>query len=230
MKTTTYTYEVANLNVAEISANNRFTVDQLKKEDFHNDLAWSDYQQTVNALVTAAWKAYNGKDQAVEIATCSIKLFALFGVDCKATPAWTRRLTLCCIGYKTMYSPEYKTLRANVEKAREKLEETKSNPVEKSMIDAATVAEIQTLENLIKAGELKLEAMRHEPGHVWKEFYPLLNNKRDKALKSAFKRIEDTLADIRTERDLMTDLDRMIEKETLKTERKVRDRVKAMAH
>lgn len=177
---------------------------------------WAQYRQLCDNVVLASYARLHGKGVDSDTLGMSIAgLFTLFGVDAKATPAYQNRLMVSVIGRKAITSDELKQARKNMKEAKNNWESALEQ--EKS---AEIVAELEAKYNDCKA---IVDELYTQPNHYYFELTPMLDKSKKHASASARKAIEDTIADIIAERDLMTAEELQAEAQKLADERKGRE-------
>lgn len=175
---------------------------------------WTQYVKLCDNIVFEAWKRLHGKGVDSDTMGVSVAgLFTLFGVDVKATPAYQNRLMAAVINRKAQRSQALKDATKAKREAKEAYEKAVA---EERTEDAAT------LKAAFDARTSALEALYLESGNYWFELQPMLDNTRKHASSAARKSIEDVIADIIAERDLMTIEELQAEAQALADERKGR--------
>lgn len=175
---------------------------------------WAQYTKLCDNIVLSAWNRLHGKGIDQNVMGISVMgLFELFGVDAKATPEYQNRLMVSVINRKAQRSDALKEASKAKREAKEAYDlalaqERKDDlPALKAAFDARTNA---------------LEALYLEPNNYWFELEPMLKKGTMHASPNARKAIEDTIADIIAERDLLTVEELEAEAQRLADERKGR--------
>lgn len=175
---------------------------------------WEQYIKLCDNIVFESWKRLHGKGVDINALGLSVTgLFSLFGVDVKPTPEYQHRLMVAVINRKAQRSDKLKSATKAKREAKEAYEAALANGEADNATALKTVFDEKT-----KA----LEALYLESGNYWFELQPMLDNTRKHASANARKAIEDTIADIIAERDLMTIEELQAEAQRLADERKGR--------
>lgn len=216
----------------------------LEEANFGNKDDYADYVGTVSALAVACYNSITGK---VSNVGARVKdLFGMFGIDAKATPAYTRRFTIACVTMKRMYSQEYIAARKVKKDALAKYEmlistliKTKSEMFEgldddakyEKALEFPAIAEAVDEYDLAKQ---TIEYLETQEKSIYMDYklnaraVGKTGNMKYQATKDCLKKVEDILADIIQERSLMSTKELLVEAETLKAERKNRKKVNEM--
>jgi hypothetical protein len=206
---------------ATIISDNRYIAGtQLTKDNFDSQDQWDNYTRVIDALAISAWNALNSKDDGKILGAALAALFDFFGVDAKATIPMQKRLTLACVQVKREQSVAMKKARKALSNAKTMLAE-ENDKVEPN----ATV--IKVFEDKVAEAEAEVNRLASEPKNVWYNKTPMLTSDRKHASVKCRKLVEDTIADIIAERELMTAEELQAEALALKAERKARKQMKA---
>lgn len=176
---------------------------------------WKNYTQLCDNVVRESWKRLIGKGVDADTLGISVTgLFTLFGVEAKATPAYQNRLM--CVVIERI--PQKSDTLKNAIKAKSEA---------KKAYDAALAGDnaalIEGSRVALETRKAEVDALYLEPNHYWFEKNPMLDKKtRKHATEKARKAIEDEIADIINERDLMTLEELEAEAQRLADERKGR--------
>lgn len=217
---------------------------KLEASSFDNKDDYADYVGTVSALAVACYNSITGK---VSNVGARVKdLFDMFGIDAKATPAYTRRFTIACVTMKRMYSPEYTAARKVKKDAWSKYEvlistliKTKPEIFEglddeakyEKALEYPAIAEAANEHILAKVA---VESLETQEKSIYMDYklnaraVGKTGSMKYQATNDCLKKVEDILADIIQERSLMTTKELLVEAETLKAERKNRKKVNEM--
>ena len=208
---------------ADLINNNRYIAGaQLTVDDLGNDL-WEKYRNLTDALAVASWRSLCGKDTKNTIGLSVTALLAFFGIDAKATTTMQKRLMVCCVTVKREQSAILKSTKSALSKAKASVadltvqrDEHPEDPKYQTALDVAE-ARVEEL-------TAEIETLTAQPGNLWYQHSPMLDSSRLHASIKCRKLIEDTFADIINERALMTVEELQLEAETLKAERKARQK------
>lgn len=201
-------------DMAEVIANNRWMAkEQLDMDDMGKTL-WKQYCQLCDNVAVESWNSLNNKCDEDVLATSLKLLFNFFGCDVKATPMVQKRFLLACVTIKKFSSDDMKKARKELRQARVAL----NDPAEDSNLE-----QLQIAVDKAKAEVERLEAL---PKHYWSDPTPLLKDKKH-ATKDCRKKIEDAMADLISERSLMTAEELAAEELALKMTRKANKKIKA---
>lgn len=207
--TTTITNEFANT----IIDNRYMAIAQLTADDM-GPTSWKQYRQLCDNIAIAAWKSITTNDDNI-IGLSLSGLFAFFGSDAKATAPMQKRLLLSCVSVKKYQSDEMKKARKALREAKIALEEADE--------------ETDALKQAVTDAEAEVARLKSEPNNEWYEKTPMLDKTKKHANAKCRKLIEDTIADIITERSLMTVEELQEEALALKAARKAKKQAKAQA-
>lgn len=218
------TNTVAMNDYATIIAENRYiALAQLTADDFTSTETtkaselWKQYRQLCDNLAVACWNSLNpGKDTDENLAGMSLAgLFRFFGTDAKAIPMYQNRILLACVTITRKQSDAMKKARKEKSAAKKKYEE--------AVESKASEEKIAELKKDYDAKEAIVDEMAGQPHNVWYDKKPMLDKSMKHATPKCRKLIEDTIADIMTERAMMTDEDKAKEKQALEDQRKGRE-------
>lgn len=178
--------------------------------------AWAQYRQLCDNIVTASYDRLHGKGVDSNVLGMSVAaLFTLFEVDAKATPEYQHRLMVSVISRKPMRSQALKDATKATKEAKAEWEKA----LEQEMSEVE-IAQAEEKYNECKETE---QALYAEPKNYWFELVPMLDKTKKHATATARKAIEDVIADIIAERDLMTAEELQAEAKRLADERKGRE-------
>ena len=176
---------------------------------------WEQYVKLCDNIVVESWKRLHGKGVDANALGLSVTgLFSLFGVDAKPTPEYQHRLMVAVINRKAQRSDKLKSATKAKSEAKKVYEQ--------ALADGKDDETLATLKADLDEKTKALEALYLETGNYWFELQPMLDNTRKHASANARKAIEDTVADIIAERDLMTIEELQAEAQRLADERKGR--------
>lgn len=187
---------------------------------------WEEYLRVCSLLSVAAWNHTIGKsndDTIVENAISGILDF--FGISVVDTKKYTARILSVLVERKAKRSDTLK----DAIKEKNKANKAMKAKAEALRVEGKTNDEITADEELIRltneynvAKEL-VDSLYLLPNHYWFDPTPTFNEKTLKAKESARKALEDTCADIFTERQFMSAEEIQREKIALKDQRKGRE-------
>ena len=179
---------------------------------------WLQYRRLCDNIVLSAWDRMHGRGVDSNVLGMSVAgLFELFGVEAKPTPEYQNRLMVATIVRKGNKSDALK----NAEKAMRAAKDEWENALADEDLDENDneVVELKTAYEECKA---TVDQLYREPGNYWFDLMPMLDKSRIHATDKARKAIEDIIADIIAERDLMTIEELQAEAQRLADERKGR--------
>lgn len=204
--------------IGSIIIDNRFVgKTQINADDLGgvNCGTWQQYCQLCDNIVIAAYSRLHGKGVDSDTLGMSVMgLFELFGVDAKATPEYQNRLMVAVIERKAIRSDKLKQATKAKSEAKTKWEDSISIGADETTQDKCKKFYEEKCE--------ELDALYSEPKNYYFEQIPMLDRTRKHATAKARKSIEDILADIMTERDMMTIEELQAEAQRLADERKGR--------
>ena len=176
---------------------------------------WAQYRQLCDNVVRAAYNRIVGRGVDENILGLSVSaLFEFFGVDAKATHEYQARLLATTIARKAQRS---QTLKDAI-----KAKNGAKKALETAIDEEKTEEEIAALQEVYDGIVAEVEGLYAEPHNFWYDLVPMLDKTRKHATAQARKAIEDTIADIINERELMTVEELEAEAKRLADERKGR--------
>lgn len=185
--------------------------------------AWDQYRQLCDNIVIAANDRLTGRGVDANTLGASIAgLFALFGVQAPADAMYQNRIMVAVINRKPNRSPALR------DKIKEKTAAKKA--WDSAVANESAEAEIATLKAAYENLSDEVTALYAEPNNFWYDLTPMLDSKKKHATASARKAIEDIIADIIAERELMTAEELQAEAQRLDDERKGREMRKKAAN
>lgn len=206
----TNTNEYANT----IIDNRYMAIAQLTADDM-GPTSWKQYRQLCDNIAIAAWRSITTNDNDNIVGMSLAGLFTFFGSDAKATVPMQKRVLLACVAIKKCQSDTMKRARKALRDAKIALEEYEE--------DAENLTTSKdTLEQAVADAKAEVERLEGEPHNVWYEKTPMLDKTKKHATAKCRKLIEDTIADIITERSLMTVEELQEEALALKAARKAK--------
>ena len=218
------TNNITNNIYAETIAENRYIAGAQLSADDMSAKTWKQYRNLCDHIALAAWrslhKSADKDDNTLGMALTA--LFAFFGSDAKATTPMQKRFILACVAVKKEQSIAMKSARKVLRDAKTALEDA----VDENK-DETTIA---TLTTAVENAQAEVERLESEPMNVWYNKTPMLDSTRKHATGKCRKLIEDTIADIMAERELMTIEELQAEALALKAERKARKQMKAQSN
>lgn len=177
---------------------------------------WAQYRQLCDNIVCASYDRLHGKGVDSNALGMSVAgLFTLFEVEAKPTVEYQHRLMVAVINRKPQRS---QTLKDAMKAAKEAKAEW-----EKALAAELPEAEISEAETKYNDAKATVDTLYTEPKNYWFELVPMLDKTKKHATAQARKAIEDVIADIIAERDLMTVEELQAEAQRLADERKGRD-------
>ena len=216
---------------ANLITDNRYIATAQLTADDMSPATWAQYRQLCDNIAIAAWKPLHKSADDNIVGMSLAGLIAFFGAEFKATTPIQKRITLACVSIRKKQSDTMKKARTDLRDAK-KLQEKYSDE-EAAKEYAATLGEEVTVEKVqetMKAQAEKAEALINElkatSGHEWFEKTPMLDTSKKHATAKCRKLIEDTIADIIAERELMTIEELQEEALQLKAARKARQQMK----
>ena len=215
-------------NFATIIADNRYKADkkadiiQLNKDHFASEDKWNEYTRVVDVLAISAWKSLNSKTDTDVLGAALAGLFDFFGSDAKATVAMQKRFVLACVQVKKEQSVAMKKAKKALSNATDMLKEEQAK-------ESKDETAIKVFEGKVAEAQAEVARLANEPNNVWFKKTPLLTSDYKHATEKCRKLIEDTMADIIAERELMTIEELQEEALQLKAARKARQQMKAQA-
>ena len=213
---------------ATIIADNRYKADkkaeviQLVKDNFASEEQWNEYVRVIDVLAISAWNSLNRKTDNTLFGAALAGLFDFFGTDAKATVSMQKRFVLACVQVKKEQSVAMKKAKKALNSATDMLKE------EEAKEDKSETA-IKVFKDKVVEAEAEVVRLANEPNNTWFKKTPLLTSDYKHATEKCRKLIEDTMADIIAERELMTAEELQEEALQLKAARKARQQMKAQA-
>ena len=202
---------------AQTIIDNRWIATAQLDADDMGKTAWKQYRQICDNIAIASWNSLCHKTDAEDntLALSVSALFALVESDAKAIPAMQKRFILACVTYKKEQSIAMKKARKMLKDDKAKLEEAQEAEIKDETY-------ITIMLEKVEADKAEIERLEGEPMNVWYNKTPNLTKDRKHATPKCRKFIEDTLADILTERSLMTVEELQKEAQELADQRKGR--------
>lgn len=194
-------------------ANSQLTADDM------GPTMWKQYRQLCDNIAIASWKSLSLADDGNIVGMSLAGLLTFFGSDAKATTDKQKRIMLACVSMKKEQSQAMKDARKVLRNAKIALEEYDANAEGAAIIMADLQAKVD-------AAQAEVERLESEPKNVWYHKVPMLDSTRKHATAKCRKFIEDTIADILSERALMTIEELQEEALQLKAARKARKQMK----
>lgn len=208
------TNAITNEYANTIIDNRYIAIAQLTADDM-GPTSWKQYRQLCDNIAIAAWKSLTTNDNDNIVGMSLSGLFSFFGSDARATAPMQKRMLLSCVSVKKCQSDAMKAARKALRDAKIALEEYEE--------DANNLTNIRSgLELAVENAKAEVERLESEPHNVWYEKTPMLDKTKKHATAKCRKLIEDTIADIITERSLMTVEELQEEALQLKAARKAR--------
>lgn len=177
--------------------------------------AWDEYLRVCNILAIEAWNYTMGvsiDDNLVN--TCVAGLLDFFGISYADSKRYTARIL------SVMVTRQAK--RSDALKDATKVKTAAKKAWEQAILDEKDKVEVSALKNAFEQAKADVDALYAEPNHYWFDPAPMFNKITKKATDKARKALEDTCADIFTERKFMTADELQQEAQRLADERKGR--------
>lgn len=218
--------EYANL----ISDNRYIATAQLTADDM-SPATWVQYRQLCDNIAIAAWKSLHKSSDDNIVGMSLAGLIAFFGAEFKATTPIQKRITISCVNIRKKQSEAMKKARADYRDAKKLQEKYSDEEAAKeyaaTLGDEVTVEKVQeTMKAQVEKAEAFIAELKTISGHEWFEKTPMLDTSKKHATAKCRKYIEDTIADIIAERELMTHEELVKEAIALKAERKANRQMK----
>ncbi|HAU84935.1 MAG TPA: hypothetical protein DCW90_05365 [Lachnospiraceae bacterium] len=225
-KTTTNTTTVATTTTTtttvfgEMVQLNRMTIAQLTADIFKAS-QWREYTELCDNLVKESYSHVCGYRKSDRISPLIHKLFQLMGCNAKIMDYYKPRFIMACVEIKRFKSEELKA-------AEKKLKEDKEE-LDFAMMMLKDVGKdskefwennVEYWEDTVGTQQEIVNALYETPEHCYNIYAPRLDTTKHHANKKARKLIEDTMADILTERSWMTIEQLQAEAAMLKARRK----------
>lgn len=176
---------------------------------------WDQYLNVCSVLSVAAWNHTIGKatdDQIVNTAIAGLLDF--FGIEVVDSARYTARILSVLVNRKAQRSQALK----DAMKAKKTAKEAWENAV----ADELTEEEIEGKKTAYEDACAKVEALYREPKNYWFDPTPGFDTRNLKAKPAIRKALEDTCADIYTERQFMSADELKAEAQALADQRKGR--------
>lgn len=176
---------------------------------------WDEYLKVCNVLTVEAWNHTMGR--AIDdnlINTCVAGLLDFFGISYTDAKKYTPRVLSVLIARKPM--------RSDALKDALKVKSDAKKAWEKGIADEKSEAEQQALKEAYDKAKDDADALYAEPNNYWFDPAPMFDKKTKKATAKARKALEDTCADIFTERKFMSADEIQKEAQALADQRKGR--------
>lgn len=208
---------------ADTIADNRYIAKaQLTKAIFESQEQWDEYTRVIDVLAISAWNSLNHKTDENLLGAALAGLFGFFGSEIKATAPMQRRFILSCVQVKREQSVAMKKARKALRNASDLLKEEELKEVKDETA-------IKVFKDKVEEAKAEVARLESEPNNVWYNKTPLLTTDRKHATDKCRKLIEDTMADVMAERDMMTAEELQEEAIQLKAARKARKQIKEQA-
>lgn len=178
--------------------------------------AWAQYRILCDNIVLASYARLHGKGVDSDALGASVAaLFSCFGTDAKATAAYQNRLMVATINRKANRSDTLRDAIKDKNAAKKAWDE--------AIATEKTEAEINSAKADFESKKQIVDDLYLKPNHYWFDLVPMLDNTKKHATDKARKAIEDIIADIIAERDMMTIEELQAEAQRLADERKGRE-------
>lgn len=175
---------------------------------------WDDYRNVCNALTVAAWNHTMGRENDKQIiGDCIANLFRFFGISVVDTDRYYARILSALV--------ERKAKRSDALKDAIKAKKAAKDAWTLAIAEEAEDAEVAYLKSVYEEHEACVDALYLEPHNYWFDPAPMFDKKKCATAK-ARKALEDTCADIFTERQFMSADEIAAEAQKLADERKGR--------
>lgn len=234
--------EIAKAVNEAVGLNRWFANKQIDKNTFNgNAETFADYKGTISALTVACYNHVVGKVSINVVAKLVGSLFEYFGIEAKPNN-YTKRFIVASVQMKRCYSAEYLKAKTEARHLNDDLA-TMTEALIKAKPELNTKTNSELCEEYaaiaektkaVNAAEAEVEKLLAEPKNCYIDYkcgaraVGKTGSMRFEATKQVMKNIEDVLADIIAEREIMTTKELLIEAETLKAERKNRHKIDKM--
>ena len=176
---------------------------------------WETYRTVCDKLAKEAYNHAVGRStDATLIGQCIAGLFDFFGIEVADSSKYHARILATMVERKAQYSQAYKDARKAKSEAKKAYEQ--------AIADEKAEDEIATLKEAYDNCATALDDLALEPKNYWFDPVPMLDKSRKHATAKARKALEDTCADIITERQFMSVEELQAEAQRLTDERKGR--------
>lgn len=176
---------------------------------------WETYRVICDKLAVEAYNHAVGRSvDNTLIGTCIAGLFDFFGIQVTDSSAYHARILAIMVERKAQYSDAYKNARKDKNAAKKALDEAIAKELPED--------EVEELREKFDELKATLEALALEPHNYWFDPVPMLDKSKKHATAKARKALEDTCADILTERQFMSAEELQAEAQRLADERKGR--------
>ena len=158
---------------------------------------WNQYRQLCDHLAKEAYNHAVGRSiDKNALGICIKAMFEFFGVETVDSSAYHARILATMVERKPQSSQELKDAR--------KAKTAAKQAWEKALVEKKSDEETEVLKKAYELACDSLEALYLEPKNYWYEIVPMLDRTRRHATDKARKALEDTCADIISERQLMS--------------------------
>jgi hypothetical protein len=176
---------------------------------------WNQYLNVCNTLSVAAWNHTIGREVNADIVNAAIAgLLDFFGISVVDSKKYTARILSVLVNRKAQRSQALKDACKEKREAKKAWEDAVT-----AEMDEAIIAERKEAYEAISE---TVDALYLEPNNYWFDPAPGFDAKTKKAKPATRKALEDTCADIFTERQFMSADELQAEKVALADERKGR--------
>lgn len=176
---------------------------------------WDEYLKVCDVLTTAAWDHTMGKTSDDTLISTSIAgLLDFFGISYVDSKKYMARILAVLVGRKAQRSDKLKDAIKDKTKAKQAWEQ--------AILDEKSESEQQALKEVYEQAKTEVDDLYAEPKNYWFDPAPMFNKKTKRATEKARKAIEDTCADIFTERQFMSADEIQKEQQALDDQRKGR--------
>lgn len=216
---------------ANIITDNRYIATAQLTADDMSPATWAQYRKLCDNIAIAAWKSLHKSADDNIVGVSLSGLFAFFGSDAKATAPMQKRITLACVTIRKKQSEALKKARADFRDAKALVVKYEDDDAAQEYANELggdwTIAKVRELvKGQAEKAENLVNDLKAESGHEWWDKTPMLDTSKKHATAKCRKLIEDTIADIMAERELMTIEELQEEALQLKAARKARQQMK----
>ena len=190
----------------------QLTADDMGGEGCKN---WEDYRLTCDKLTKEAYNYAVGRSvDANLIGVLTAGLFEFFGIEVADSSKYHARILATLVERKPQTSQDLKDARKDKSEAKKAWEE--------GIVEEKSEEEIEALKEEYEKCSKIVDDLYLEPKNYWFDIVPMLDRTKKHATPKARKALEDTCADILTERQFMSAEELATEAQRLADERKGR--------
>lgn len=176
---------------------------------------WDEYLKVCNVLAVEAWNHTMGKASDENfVNTCVAGLLDFFGISYTDSKKYTPRILAMLVGRKANRSDTLRDAIKDKSAARKAWEQ--------AIVDEKDETEVQALKEVYEKAKDEVDSLYAEPNNYWFDPAPMFDKRTKKATDKARKALEDTCADIFTERQFLSADELQKEAQALADQRKGR--------